>query len=267
MVALFYRAPFMKLAFKQLGSGKPLIILHGLLGSADNWLTIARRIALKHTVYLLDQRNHGQSPHAPEFGYEFLAADLEEFIQDHLLGSVRLIGHSMGGKAAMCFALNYPQRVEKLVVVDIAPKSYHHPFFVRLLDFMLHLDLGRFSSRAEIDDAFHEVVPSPGVRQFILKNLERTEQGYRWKINVQSLHDNLDAIFAAIGAGRTFDKPALFVRGGRSDYVLDEDEAGIQALFPQARLVTIPGASHWLHVDAEDLLCDQLKIYLQDQPV
>lgn len=256
----------MKLAYKKLGHGKPLIILHGLLGSADNWLTIARRIALKHTVYLLDQRNHGQSPHAPQFGYEYLAADLEEFIQDHHLGTVRIIGHSMGGKAAMCHALHYPERVEKLVVVDIAPKSYHHPFFVRLFDFMLHLDLDRFSSRAEIEAAFSEVVPSPGVRQFILKNLERSEQGYDWKINVQSLHDNLDAIFAAIPPGPVYDRPVLFVRGGRSDYILDEDEAGIRELFPLARLHTIPDASHWLHVDAEDLLCDQLKIYLGEAP-
>jgi pimeloyl-ACP methyl ester carboxylesterase len=253
----------MQLAYKKLGEGKPLIILHGLFGMSDNWLTIARRIALKHTVYLLDQRNHGDSPHTPEFSYQILAEDLESFIREHDLGDVRIIGHSMGGKAAMCHALTHGERVEKLVIVDIAPKAYQHPFFQRLLDFMLQLDPARFGKRSEIDHAFMEVIPDPGVRHFILKNLERTEQGFRWKINVASLHDNLDQIFAEIGCGRSFERPVLFVRGGRSDYILDEDEAAIKALFPRARLVTIPGASHWLHAEAEDALCAELKAYLQ----
>ncbi len=253
----------MQLAYRQLGSGPPLIILHGLFGMSDNWLTIARRIAEKHTVYLLDQRNHGDSPHSDEFSYGLLAEDLEEFIVQHRLGMVSVIGHSMGGKAAMCHALRYPQRVDKLVVVDIAPKAYNHPFFRRVLDFMMALDLSRFERRSEIDAAFAGVVPRPSVRQFILKNLQRTDSGFRWQIHVKSLSENLDRIFAAVGEnGRVWDKPALFVRGSRSDYVLDEDEALIKALFPQARLVTIPGASHWLHVDAEEILCDHLRAYL-----
>ncbi|HOT97409.1 MAG TPA: alpha/beta fold hydrolase [bacterium] len=253
----------MQLAYRKLGSGPPLIILHGLFGMSDNWLTIARRIAAKHTVFLPDQRNHGDSPHSDAFSYELLAEDLEEFIVQQGLGVVSVIGHSMGGKAAMCHALRYPQRVAKLVVVDIAPKAYDHPFFRRVLDFMVALDLSRFERRAEIDAVFAEVVPKPSVRQFILKNLQRTESGYRWQIHVKSLSENLDRIFAAVGeGGRSWDKPALFVRGGRSDYVLDEDEALIKTLFPQARLVTIPGASHWLHVDAEEILCSHLRAYL-----
>ena len=253
----------MKLAYKKTGSGRPLIILHGLFGMADNWLTIASRIARKYTVYLLDQRNHGQSPHSPEFSYRILAEDLQDFIREHDLGDVRLIGHSMGGKAAMCHALHYPERVEKLVIVDIAPKAYHHPFFERVLDFMLALDLSRFTTRAAIEEAFTEVIPNAAVRLFILKNLQRTEEGFRWRINVQSLRDNLGTIFAAIASVRRFEKPTLFVRGGRSDYVLDEDEAAIRALFPAAELVTIPEGSHWLHADAEEALCRHLRDYLQ----
>lgn len=253
----------MKLAYRKVGNGVPLIILHGLFGMSDNWLTIAGRIARNHTVYLLDQRNHGQSPHAAEFNYRILAEDLEDFIREHDLGHVRVIGHSMGGKAAMCHALHYPQRVEKLVIVDIAPRAYHHPFFERVLDFMLTLDLGRFTTRAAIEEAFAEIIPHPAVRLFILKNLQRTETGFHWRINVHSLRDHLDEIFAAITSERAFAKPTLFVRGGRSDYVLDEDEAAIRALFPAAELVTIPEGSHWLHADAEESLCRHLRDYLQ----
>ncbi len=253
----------MKLAYKKTGSGPPLIILHGLFGMSDNWLTIASRIARKYTVYLLDQRNHGQSPHSPEVSYRILAEDLEDFIREHDLGVVRLIGHSMGGKAAMCHALHYPERVEQMVIVDIAPKSYYHPFFERVLDFMQALDLGQFMTRAAIEEAFVENIPNPAVRLFILKNLQRTEEGFRWRINVQSLRDNLGEIFSAISSGRRFEKPTLFVRGGRSDYILDEDEPAIRALFPAAELITIPEGSHWLHVDAEEALCRHLREYLQ----
>lgn len=252
----------MKLAYTRLGSGRPLIILHGLFGMSDNWMTIARRIAQKHTVYLVDQRNHGDSPHAQAFSYEILAEDLESFIREHDLGEVRVIGHSMGGKAAMCHALTHPQRVEKLVVADIAPKAYHHPFFERVLDFMLQLDLRRFSRRTEVEEAFAPVIPNPAVRQFVLKNLQRTEAGFGWKINVRSLRDNLPLIFDTVGCQGRFDKPVLFVRGGNSDFVLDEDEPAIKVLFPGASLVTIPGASHWLHIDAEEALCGHLRAYL-----
>lgn len=230
---------------------------------SDNWLTIAHRIARKYTVYLLDQRNHGQSPHSPEFNYRVLAEDLEDFIREHDLGVVRLIGHSMGGKAAMYHALHYPERVDKLVIVDIAPKAYYHPFFERVLDLMLTLDLSRFTTRTAIEEVFVEKIPNPAVRLFILKNLQRTEEGFRWRVNVQSLRDHLGEIFAAIESERRFVKPALFVRGGRSDYILDEDEAAIRSLFPAAELVTIPEGSHSLHADAEEALCRHLREYLQ----
>jgi len=238
-------------------------VLHGLFGMSDNWLTIAHRIARKYTVYLLDQRNHGQSPHSPEFNYRVLAEDLEDFIREHDLGVVRLIGHSMGGKAAMYHALHYPERVDKLVIVDIAPKAYYHPFFERVLDLMLTLDLSRFTTRTAIEEVFVEKIPNPAVRLFILKNLQRTEEGFRWRVNVQSLRDHLGEIFAAIESERRFVKPALFVRGGRSDYILDEDEAAIRSLFPAAELVTIPEGSHSLHADAEEALCRHLREYLQ----
>lgn len=253
----------MKLAYRKLGEGQPLIILHGLFGMSDNWLTVAKKIARKHTVYLLDQRNHGNSPHTPEFNYDVLVDDLESFIRYHKLVKVRLIGHSMGGKVAMSYALEHADDVERLVIVDIAPKSYDHPFFQEVLEFMLDLDLGRIKSRAEIDEAFKAVIRNTAVRQFILKNLQRgNNHSFRWRINVQSLYDNLHLIFKAITNGRSYKQPTLFVRGGQSDYVLDEDEESIKSLFPLARIVTIPEASHWLHMDAEEAFCQQLKAYL-----
>jgi len=250
----------MNLHYKKFGSGKPLVILHGLFGMSDNWMRISKRIAQRHTVYLPDQRNHGLSPHADEFSYSILSQDLEEFLQQHKLDTIRLIGHSMGGKAAMCFALKYPERLEKLVIVDIAPKKYSHPFFRNLLGFMQQLNLSVYSSRVEIDDAFKEVIPNPIVRQFILKNISRKDDhSFEWKINVPSLFKNLDNIFDEIKSNKTYNGPVLIVRGEQSDYILDEDRADFARLFPNNRLVTIPKAGHWLHVEAEDAFCDELK--------
>ena len=255
----------MQLNFKKVGKGPPLIILHGLFGMSDNWLTISRRIAQRHTVYLLDLRNHGHSPHADVFNYNILSDDLEEFMQQQKLDCVRLIGHSLGGKVSMCFALKYPQRVEKMVLVDIAPKRYNHPFFRSVLDLMMRLDLKSFINRSDIDEAFATVIVNPVVRQFILKNINRNaDLSFLWKINVPSLSNNLDNIFKEIKSDKTYDKPVLTVRGAKSDYVLDEDMVDIKRLFPAAKLATIADADHWLHVEAEDVFCDQLKLFFHD---
>lgn len=255
----------MQMHYKKFGKGQPLIILHGLFGMSDNWMTISKRIAKKHTVFLPDIRNHGLSPHTDDFNYELIAGDLDEFISQQNLNEVRLIGHSMGGKAVMRFSLEFPEKVEKLVLVDIAPKKYEHLFFRNLLNFMVQLDLEKFNNRADIDETFKKVIPSLGVRQFILKNISRLDDlSFEWKINVPALSNNLDEIFAEISSANTFEKPVLVVRGAKSDYVLDEDMVSIKQLFPNADLVTIANAGHWLHVEAEDAFCDQLKIFFQE---
>ncbi|MBN1408000.1 MAG: alpha/beta fold hydrolase [Calditrichaceae bacterium] len=252
----------MNLYYKKIGHGKPLIILHGLFGMSDNWLTISKRIAKRHTVYLLDQRNHGRSPHLDEFDYTILSHDLEEFLQQQNLDRVRIIGHSMGGKAAMCFALKFPERVEKMVIVDIALKKYNHPFFRNLLDFMDRFDLQSYTDRSEIDKAFKDVIPNPAVRHFILKNVSRRDDhSFGWKINVSSLSRNLDNIFAEVKPDKLFSGPVLVVRGAKSDYILDEDMAEISKFFPNNKLVTIPNAGHWLHVEEEDTFCEELKLF------
>ena len=255
----------MQLYYKKFGEGKPLIILHGLFGMSDNWMTISKRISQRHTVYLLDLRNHGRSPHADEFNYGVLSDDLEEFMRHQNLDRVRLIGHSMGGKVAMCFSLKYPIRVEKMVLVDIAPKKYNHPFFRKLLDFMMQYNVNSSVSRAEIDQAFSQVIKESAVRQFILKNLSRNQNHmFEWKINVASLSLNLNNIFKEIESDKVYNGPVLVVRGATSDYVLDEDMPIIKKLFPAAKLVTINGAGHWLHVEAENAFCDQLKLFFHN---
>lgn len=255
----------MRLYYKKIGMGKPLIILHGLFGMSDNWMTISKRIAQRHTVYLLDLRNHGRSPHMKEFNYKVLSHDLEEFMQQQDLETVRLIGHSMGGKVAMCFALKFSYRIEKMVIVDIAPKKYDHPFFRNLLDFMVQFDLNSYNNRSEIDEAFKQIIPSMILRQFILKNISRkNDNTFKWKINVSSLSINLDNIFKEIKSDTTYNGPVLAVRGVKSDYVLDEDMTGITRLFPNARLATIPNAGHWLHFEAENAFCNELKNFFHD---
>lgn len=243
----------MELFYKEYGEGHPLIILHGLLGASGNWHTLAGRAFAKHFhVFTVDQRNHGRSPHDPVHDYPAMADDLEAFMDRHGLATAHVMGHSMGGKTAMQFALTRPHRVDRLVVVDIAPKRYP-PWQIHLFDALRNLDLNAFRSRAEIDAALARRVPSAAVRQFLLKNL-RTERhgGFSWIVNLEALYRNYERLSDDIPATGTFDGPTLFVRGGDSPYVTDEDLPRIRRRFPRAEVVTIPGAGHWVHADAPE---------------
>ena len=176
----------MELNYKQFGQGEPIIILHGLFGTLDNWQTIAKQLAEHYMVYIIDQRNHGKSPHSDDFSYEIMAEDLKEFMFRHHIYEATIIGHSMGGKVAMRFALDYPDMVSKLVVVDITPKRYkgeHETIFEAMFD----LDLKNLIHRKEIDEQLKSRIPNDGVRLFLMKNLAREKTGgYRWKMNFQS---------------------------------------------------------------------------------
>ncbi|MEY3367568.1 MAG: hypothetical protein RI973_723 [Bacteroidota bacterium] len=241
----------MELNYKEFGQGEPVLILHGLFGTLDNWQTMARQLAQDYTVYILDQRNHGRSPHADTHDYPEMAEDLLRFMEQHWMYSgACVIGHSMGGKTAMQLALKHPELVKKLVVVDIAPRAYpgnHHEIF----DALQSLDLDKIGSRAEADEALARNIREEDVRLFLMKNLTRSKEGgYEFKMNLPVLQRNYDHILAAVEGDQPFEGPALFIRGGRSRHIIDADEADILRLFPHARMATIEHAGHWVHADA-----------------
>ncbi|MCB0638655.1 MAG: alpha/beta fold hydrolase [Lewinella sp.] len=252
----------MELNYRIFGQGPPLLILHGLFGTLDNWITLGKRWADHYTVVLIDLRNHGRSPHTDQHDYPGMAEDLREFMEHKWMYKASILGHSMGGKTAMQFALEHPDMVEKLVVVDIAPKTYpggHELIFETLLA----LDLKTMDYREEADDLIKARIDDLGVRQFLLKNLSRVRGGgFRWKMNLPVLWAHYQDILGAIDGDEPFAGPTLFVRGDRSSYVLDEDLPLIQSLFPAADLVTIPDAGHWVHAEQPDELYEVVTRFL-----
>ena len=239
----------MKLHFKETGQGRAVVLLHGLFGSSDNWHPIARRLAQDFQVFALDQRNHGQSPHSNEMNYPLMAADVNRFMAACGLDAALVIGHSMGGKTAMQLALQFPERVEKLVVADMAPRAYA-PAHEKIFAALLALDLPRFQTRQQIEDALAPEVPNLVLRRFLLKNLGRNDAGeFFWKINLRGLAENYLRLGQSLAVPAPFKKPALFIRGGKSNYLKPEDEPLIRELFPQAQIQTIAAASHWVHAD------------------
>ncbi len=236
----------MLLHYKELGEGKPLIILHGLFGTSDNWQTHAKKLSEYYRVILVDQRNHGHSPWSEDFTYEHLADDLEELILHLGIDKFTLIGHSMGGKTAMYYAQKYPSRLEKMVVVDIGIKKYpmHHNEIIKGIK---SLDLSTLTSRSEAENAMKPFVDSYGVRQFLLKNLYWFEKGkLAWRMNVEVLEREMEEILAPIPNIEVW-TPTLFIRGAMSNYILDEDWDEIEEIFPDAILETIENAGHWVH--------------------
>ena len=254
----------MLLNYKQFGQGDPLIILHGLFGTLDNWQTLAKRFAEEHTVFIIDQRNHGKSPHTLEHSYTLMAEDLREFMEAQFMFKAHVLGHSMGGKTVMQFALLYPDMVDKLTVVDISPRANtggHELIFKALFD----LDLAKIESRKEADAALSVLIKEVGVRQFLLKNLTRKKEGgYRWKMNLEALFNHYSDILAAVESEDTFAGETLFIRGGKSDYVPDEDLPLIKKYFPRARLETVAQAGHWVHAAQPDELFDLVTDFLKN---
>ena len=241
----------MELNYIKLGAGKPLLILNGLFGSLDNWKTLGNRFAENFEVYLIDQRNHGKSPHSYEFNYNVMPDDLIDFMDQHGLEDVYLLGHSMGGKTAMSVAQE-SDNIEKLIVADIAPKAYK-PHHNNLVEAMEKIDFSKFDSRSEVDKALAEDVQILGVRQFLMKNVYWREKGVLdWKINLPIIKKNMVPIAGAIHSG-VVDIPTLFIRGEASNYILDEDMDEIRTQFPKAQFAGIPGAGHWLHAEDPEL--------------
>jgi esterase len=241
----------MDLNFKSFGSGPALIILHGLFGSLDNWQGLAKQYAEHFSVFILDQRNHGKSPHTDTaYTYAQLADDLLEFMEQQGIPTANLIGHSMGGKTVMQFAVEHEWKVEKLVVADmgVGPNELRH---TEIIDALMAFPFDEIDERKAADEWLAARIPDFGTRQFLLKNLDRKAGGgFEWKFNLKVLHRDYDNILEGIESPHPVDVPTLFIRGGKSDYVKDADFPAIQKLFPQVRFETIPGAGHWVHAEA-----------------
>ena len=241
----------MLLHYIEIGEGKPLVILHGLFGTSDNWQTHAKKLGEYYRVILVDQRNHGHSPWSEDFTYEHLADDLERLIIHLGIDQFTLIGHSMGGKTAMYYSQKYPTRLEKMVIVDIGIKQYpmHHNEIIKGIK---SLDLATISSRSAAEQAMIPFVDSYGVRQFLLKNLYWVEKGkLAWRMNVDVLEREMEEILAPIPNIEVW-TPTLFLRGAMSNYILDEDWDAIEEIFPDATLETIENAGHWVHSEQPD---------------
>jgi esterase len=245
----------MKLYYRKYGEkdSQPIIILHGLFGISDNWVSYSRRIAMEgFEVFVVDQRNHGQSPHSDNFNYLALTDDLFDFIDEHEIEDPIIIGHSLGGKVAMRFALENPHMVKKLVVVDITLKAYgprdHHQ---KIIEAMKAVEFSKVSTRSDVESILVNYIHDIRIRQFILKNLHRKDKDeFEWRIYLDGLESNLDQMFDAIDTITKFEKPTLFIKGGASDYILLEDFPQIRYNFPNAEIITIEGATHWVHVEA-----------------
>ena len=266
----------MELFYRKEGEGNPLVIIHGLYGSSDNWLSVAKRLSDNFTVFMPDQRNHGRSPHSADNSYEAMKNDLTEFLDKHHIGEATLLGHSMGGKVAMYFAADYPERVKKLIVADIAPKDYlamdkisQFHLHRNILMAMQEIDFNIARSREMVDDLLSEKIDDPRIRQFLLKNLvrDKTAKRLKWRINAEVLYNYLDEIVSGVNKHWFADRipvtayPVVFIRGENSEYVLPEDEPLIKEIYPDARIISIPGAGHWLHAEQPELFVKAVLSY------
>lgn len=252
----------MKLNFRKTGTGEPLIILHGLFGSADNWFSIAKELEKDYTLYLIDQRNHGDSPHSEEWNYQLMAADLKELMDDQGIESAYLMGHSMGGKTAMAFALQIPEKVKKLIVADISPRYYplHHQEILKGLN---AIPVGQIKSRKEADDILAKYVSNIGIRQFLLKSLGRNEAGgFEWKVNLKVITEKIEIVGDEINSDRPFENPTLFMGGENSDYIQESDKADISMLFPNSNIIYIKNAGHWLHAEQPGAVIETVRAFL-----
>ncbi len=254
----------MNLFYRKYGSGPPLIILHGLYGSSDNWITIAKQLQEYFTVLLPDLRNHGASLHTATHSYQDMVGDLEQFYEETNTRDAYLIGHSMGGKVAMRFAAEHPDKVNRLMVVDIAPKNYlagsgnfkHIRQHEMILELLENPDLSKFHSRKELDDYFTTRIKEETVRLFLLKNIHRSHEGvFTWKINAPVLRDSFKSIVSETDFAWFEERipitayPVTFARGLNSEYVGNDDWQTIRKIYPEAKLVDFEGAGHWLHAE------------------
>ncbi len=231
------------------GNGAPLLILHGYFGMSDNWRGLGNKFAENFEVHLIDQRNHGRSFHSDDFDYELLVEDLHYYITSHHLSKVHLLGHSMGGKVAMLFAVTYPELVDKLVVADISPK-YYKPHHEHILAALNAVNFSIQDSRKKVEDVLKIYIEEPGVLQFLLKNVYwKTKGELAYRFNIHSLTENNSEVGEALPSFTHFNGPTLFLRGENSNYITKNEASLIEAHFSNASIVTVKNAGHWLHAE------------------
>lgn len=241
----------MKLNYKSIGNGKPVIIAHGLFGSLDNWMSIGNILGEFFRVYLVDMRNHGKSPHSPLMNYQLMAEDLYRFMDEHSLEETSIIGHSMGGKAAMKLTLDQPERFHKLIVVDIGTKAYE-PRHDQIIRGLKSIHIERIGSRQEADSALSQYISDQSIRQFLLKGLYRNDQKkFEFRYNLDVLSQNIEEIGAEIQGVPSY-VDTMFVRGTQSDYILETDIPDLEEIFPNCLVETINEAGHWIHAEKPD---------------
>jgi pimeloyl-ACP methyl ester carboxylesterase len=265
----------MKLFFRQFGSGPPLIILHGLYGSSDNWVSIAKGVRDRFSIILPDQRNHGASPHSEIHDYTSMKNDLHELVTDLKIDRFFLAGHSMGGKTAVRYALAWPEKLAGLLVADISPfteKSKlagERNFHLRLLQCIMSVNFEVFSRRSQIEESIMNCTGSEKITGLILKNLKREhDNSFAWKLNAESLFSNLDRIMEPVKPEPGDQKeisgfPVLFLKGEMSEYLQEDDLKAIKSVFPAAELITIPGSGHWIHADNPEAVRNCLTRFLE----
>ena len=247
-----------------IGQGQALIIAHGYFGMGDNWKSMATRFAKHFEVHSVDQRNHGKSFHTDDFNYEVLVEDLYHYINHYHLKDVILLGHSMGGKVAMLFAVTYPEMVNKLVVVDIAPKYYppHHEFILKALN---SVDFEKIASRREVASVLKQHIDAPGVIQFLLKNVYWKDKGkLAFRFNLDSLTENNNEVGQALPSFTNYDKPTLFLKGENSGYIAQNDADLIELHFPIAKIITVKNSGHWTHADNPEDFYDKVAQFLSE---
>lgn len=246
------------------GEGEPLIIIHGFLGMSDNWKTLGSQYAAEgFLVHILDLRNHGKSFHSDEFSYEVMVDDLLDYCNHHRLNSVAIIGHSMGGKVAMLFAVTYPEKVNKLIVGDIGPK-YYPPHHQDILAGLNAVDFSKQPDRAQVEETLYPFIPDFGTRQFLMKNLYWETPGQlNFRFNLRVFNEKIEQVGTALPSDSHFDKPTLFIRGGNSKYILEADIPLIQQHFPAYKLSTMPNVGHWLHAENPKLFFEETLTFLK----
>jgi len=251
------------LSYKEYGEGKPVVILHGLFGSSDNWVSIAKSLSNGWKIYLPDLRNHGDSFHSEEFDYKAMAGDIKRFLKNHKIEDPIIIGHSMGGKTAMKFAVTWPDLLHKLVVVDIGPKRYpvRHQ---KIIDGLKSIPIDKISSRKKADDYLSEHIKEKSIRQFLLKNLDRdNKKGYKWKMNLSVIDEKIENVGKSLEKDARFDGQTLFIYGENSDYIQDDDKSDIREIFPTALFLKFKDTGHWVHAEKPDEFIKAINRFLK----